>query len=257
MNVLNVKKIVSQIFGEQNKVYPADTATLDIPEDMYMNEFSHSENSVRVIFDHAKNKVLYISDNAESIGGYSTDDYYKLGLFFILKLFTFEHYDFAHRWWQWSYDTNLTHQMGLKPKQAMCGVKFVHNNGSTIRVLFRQVALKKDQNGIISVSAFTLDDVTHLLKADFYWGRIDTDNPKNQFHHLISTDKQYKPTDILSDREKETLRLLAQGKESKEIGQLLFISSHTVDNHRRNMIAKIGVRDTTGLVQICRMVSIT
>jgi DNA-binding CsgD family transcriptional regulator len=60
----------------------------------------------------------------------------------------------------------------------------------------------------------------------------------------------------LTDREKEMVRLLAQGKESKEIGSLLLISPHTVDNHRRNMINKIGVRDTTGLIQICRMVGI-
>jgi DNA-binding CsgD family transcriptional regulator len=36
----------------------------------------------------------------------------------------------------------------------------------------------------------------------------------------------------------------------------LFISSHTVDNHRRNMIAKTGAKDTTALIQICKMVGI-
>jgi DNA-binding CsgD family transcriptional regulator len=41
--------------------------------------------------------------------------------------------------------------------------------------------------------------------------------------------------------------------ESKEVGKILFISSHTVDNHRRNMISRTGARDTTALIQICRM----
>jgi DNA-binding CsgD family transcriptional regulator len=73
---------------------------------------------------------------------------------------------------------------------------------------------------------------------------------------MNSIDKISKPYDILTDREIETLRLLAEGKESKEIGKILYISSHTVDNHRRNMINRLGVRDTTGLVQICRMTGI-
>ena len=132
----------------------------------------------------------------------------------------------------------------------------MHKDGHIGRVLFRQICIKWDEKGIITVSALTLDDVTHLIKADFYWGRIESTKEDKQVFHLISTEKEAKPTDILTDREKEMLRLLAQGKESKEIGNLLFISPHTVDNHRRNMITRIGVRDTTGLIQICKMAGI-
>jgi DNA-binding CsgD family transcriptional regulator len=44
--------------------------------------------------------------------------------------------------------------------------------------------------------------------------------------------------------------------ESKEIATTLFISSHTADNHRRNALARTGAKDTTALVQICRMCGI-
>ena len=94
------------------------------------------------------------------------------------------------------------------------------------------------------------------MKADFYWGRIEAGKEDRYHRHFVSTDKLYHYTDILTDREKQTVRLLAEGKESKEIGKLLFSSSHTVDNHRRTMISKTGVRDTTGLVQICKMIGI-
>ena len=56
----------------------------------------------------------------------------------------------------------------------------------------------------------------------------------------------------LSDREREILQLLSQGLSSREISQNLFISSHTVDTHRRNMIKKTGVRNTVELVHLYR-----
>jgi len=45
----------------------------------------------------------------------------------------------------------------------------------------------------------------------------------------------------ISDREKEVLGLIADGMRSKEIAEKLYISSNTVNNHRRNMINKLHV----------------
>ncbi len=256
MNILNITKLVSQLLGLQKDIYTQDIEEIILAKDNYLNEFSFSENSVRLIYDHVNNKIIYISDNTKALSGYSIEHFYKLRLPFLFQVSTFEHYDFHYRWWKWSYETHIKYGASSKSKQAMCGVKLMHKDGHIGRVLFRQIGIKWDDKGIITVSAFTVDDVTHLMKADFYWGRIESTKEDKQCFHLISTEKKEKPTDILTDREKEMVRLLAQGKESKEIGTLLFISPHTVDNHRRNMINKIGVRDTTGLIQICRMVGI-
>jgi len=45
----------------------------------------------------------------------------------------------------------------------------------------------------------------------------------------------------LSGREKEVLQLIAEGKSSKQIGEILFLSSKTVDVHRNNIMKKIGL----------------
>lgn len=42
----------------------------------------------------------------------------------------------------------------------------------------------------------------------------------------------------LSEREYEIMQLVEHGKTSKEIGEILFISKHTVDTHRRNILKK-------------------
>ena len=53
----------------------------------------------------------------------------------------------------------------------------------------------------------------------------------------------------LTGREKEVLKLIVSEFTNQEIAEKLFISSRTVDAHRRNLIAKTGVRNTAGLVK--------
>ncbi|MGE0077862.1 MAG: response regulator [Bacteroidales bacterium] len=52
----------------------------------------------------------------------------------------------------------------------------------------------------------------------------------------------------LSERELEVLKLICEGFSNNEIAEKLFISAHTVDGHRRNLIAKTGVKNAPNLV---------
>ncbi len=54
---------------------------------------------------------------------------------------------------------------------------------------------------------------------------------------------------ILTPREREVLILVAAGKSSKEIGELLFISAHTVERHRANIMEKLNLRNIADLVK--------
>lgn len=54
---------------------------------------------------------------------------------------------------------------------------------------------------------------------------------------------------ILSERELEILKLIAEGLTSSEIGITLFISPRTVDTHRNNLIQKLEVNGIVGLVR--------
>jgi DNA-binding NarL/FixJ family response regulator len=53
----------------------------------------------------------------------------------------------------------------------------------------------------------------------------------------------------LTKRETEILRLLADGMNSKEIGDKLFISKKTVDNHRLHLLQKLNVKNVAGLIK--------
>ncbi len=53
----------------------------------------------------------------------------------------------------------------------------------------------------------------------------------------------------LTDREVEVLKLIADEHSNPEIAEKLFISIRTVDTHRRNLLEKIGAKNTAGLVK--------
>ena len=52
----------------------------------------------------------------------------------------------------------------------------------------------------------------------------------------------------LTDREIEVVNLLLEGKSSAEIAEKLFLSKHTVDTHRRNIIEKMRLKSTNELL---------
>ncbi len=54
----------------------------------------------------------------------------------------------------------------------------------------------------------------------------------------------------LSRREKEVLNLIAKEHINQEIAEILFISTKTVESHRNNLIQKLGVRNTAGLIRL-------
>ena len=54
--------------------------------------------------------------------------------------------------------------------------------------------------------------------------------------------------DLLTEREKEVLQLLAQGKSNKEVAQILNLSPHTIDSHRTNLMQKLDVHNTAEIV---------
>lgn len=54
--------------------------------------------------------------------------------------------------------------------------------------------------------------------------------------------------EMFSVREREVLKMLSQGKSSREIAEALFITERTVESHRKNMLEKAKVRNTVELI---------
>jgi len=57
------------------------------------------------------------------------------------------------------------------------------------------------------------------------------------------------PYESLTDREKQVLKLVAEGKSNKEVAELLGISVKTAMSHREHVMEKLGVHNRTGLIR--------
>lgn len=68
---------------------------------------------------------------------------------------------------------------------------------------------------------------------------------------LVSYHKSSK-TDlpVLTPREKEVLALIAEGYTNPQIAEKIFLSPFTVDSHRKNLLAKLGVKNTASLIKM-------
>jgi len=84
-------------------------------------------------------------------------------------------------------------------------------------------------------------------------GSIKIMNKNNVYETVFYKNySQENITNILTKREIDIIQELALEKSSKEIGEKLFISSHTVDQHRRNIINKLKFKSTDELIQHCK-----
>lgn len=68
--------------------------------------------------------------------------------------------------------------------------------------------------------------------------------------NLDNIEREYLDCDAvsLSEREAEIIKLIAEGYTNNRIAEKLFISDHTVTTHRKNIMKKLGVRNTAGIV---------
>jgi two-component system, NarL family, response regulator NreC len=57
------------------------------------------------------------------------------------------------------------------------------------------------------------------------------------------------PDRFLSDRERQVLQLVAEGKTTKELATILGISAKTAESHRSNIMDKLDIHDVAGLVR--------
>lgn len=102
-----------------------------------------------------------------------------------------------------------------------------------------------------SASDKLLQGIDAVLKGDYF---MDTSVSQKVIKKLVGfQEKEVKFTDAaydaLTPREQEILVFIAEGFSNKEIGERLFISPKTVDNHRSNIMKKLGLRSTIELVR--------
>ena len=202
------------------------------------NQFYH-------IIQFPQFKLFYTSPNIMPILGY---DSHELTL---KKLFSYIHTE--------DYPTVIlaTKKMcefaiseidNLKPFNSIISMDFRirHRDGHYVRLLNQNCLFKKciEKPTFYTLSFST--DITHIkesLKIDFNYTNTGDDTS-----FIFPDDELKEIASIFTKREKEILSLLAMGKKSNEIAEILNISKHTVDTHRRKMLSKSHLCNTAELI---------
>ncbi len=84
---------------------------------------------------------------------------------------------------------------------------------------------------------------------DYILKPIDIDDLKDALNRFSESQKKFHIPHgcCLTDREKQVVELVTEGKTSKEIGELLHLSKHTIDTHRRKIIEKLKINSISEL----------
>jgi DNA-binding CsgD family transcriptional regulator len=215
---------------------------------------TENNHTVLAVFNLLQFKPESFSKNAVEVLGETPDKILELGTNFFLEHFHETQKTLpliASKWIKENLvQTPFDDKVNIR--NSLCGILFNHKTKGAIRLLIQHYLYDNDENrNPIRVLA-TFSDVSHLLKNDVLWFRTSYGDKSQYVKTYYFNEQQNNIGDIISSREREILELIVQDLDAVEIGKRLFISHNTVNNHRQNMLNRLGVKDTTALVQLCR-----
>ena len=215
------------------------------------------QNSVFImIWNVITNRIIYVVDK-KGVVGHDTSKFLAANWFEFS--FSNMHPKFAHATTIMQQEGNkyfIEESKGDPEKFVMClDLEYKKSSGEYFHVLQQSVCVEKDSVGNPFLLLSYVHNITYLKKRETANFIITT--PDNLKWWNFNFDKNcLEPVQPLSKQEKKILSLLAEGKSSKEIANELFVSSHTIDTHRRNLLEKTNCIDTTGMITYCKLVGL-
>jgi len=211
-----------------------------------------------MLMDNNKFNLWYVSKNIINYG-YTSEQVMNGALSLGLKAIDFgQIYSFRHfiKWGRNFRDLIGSDRL-MQSHTHICGLAFKDKLKRRRVFMLKLTCLLLDKNKEVSLTLLQADDITSLYKSKSYWVKNTCDTgytPIVRYNFPKNPNKEFQH--ILTCRELEILKLVAQQKQNIEIGQELDISVNTVERHRKNMISKVGVINMTALITVATMADI-
>jgi DNA-binding CsgD family transcriptional regulator len=127
-------------------------------------------------------------------------------------------------------------------------IRFRRMNGDYARILYQGILLEHDEQGRFLRTLNVHTDISYLKQDGIPALSFIGVDGEPSYHNVALNNIYLETKEELTRREKEVLKLLIEGKLSKEISDILKISKQTVDTHRKNMLHKNNLSNTGELI---------
>lgn len=222
----------------------------------FLLEGVRSAETILTIFNH-KTYLPELEVGQESFWGWSSHQTGEKKMHNVLSLLHKDYVKFPYESVTWLTEIfpKIPFSERVNMKIHHCCMRFVKPDGKEVRLFSQGVPVQLDEERNFQYTLNYIQNIHYLIKRDFpyYWIRLSYGEQQEHVQTFHSDTQESGKRDLLSPREKEILLLIAEDLETKEIANRLYISNNTVANHRGNMIERLGVRDTTALVQLAKM----
>ncbi|MFC4162717.1 LuxR C-terminal-related transcriptional regulator [Epilithonimonas zeae] len=130
-------------------------------------------------------------------------------------------------------------------------IRLRKKDGRYIRILHQAVQVDYDEKNYYRT--LSLDtDISHIKPEGIPCFSIIGFDNEPSYYNIQVTERLTKSFDLFTKREKEILKCIVEGKNTKTIADELFISINTVNNHRKNILSKAEVH--TPLELVCKSI---
>lgn len=140
------------------------------------------------------------------------------------------------------------------PFQSMTAINFRVRkfDGTYLMMINRSTGFKYTDGSTPESTLSILQDVSFIPEIDKVRSSVIGDDASVSEHNKQVAGLYVKDNRLhhFTSREMDVLKLLAEGLASKDIGERLFISTHTVNNHRKNMLRRSGLKNTVELIRL-------
>ncbi|RDC62869.1 LuxR C-terminal-related transcriptional regulator [Adhaeribacter pallidiroseus] len=235
----------------QNRLHPTQPENTGFRHLMPTDQALLLSPCITWVFDLHTKKYVFVSNNIQRILGYAPEIWMQGGLPFAKERV---HPDDAPHLWRlmrqvWEYLLALPAKKRFSYR-FNCDYRLRKADGSYARLLEQNTLLRTNEQDSIRYLLGVCTDITNWKKAEALTATIIS--PQNEACQEWTTHEESEVplcNDLLSKREKEVLKLIADGYSSKIIADMLRISFHTVNTHRQKIIEKTNTPNTGGLIQ--------
>lgn len=208
------------------------------------------------ILDYTQRKYIYASPRMKELIERPLSYFLDGGVEFAFKLW---HKDDLKVYDKNIFPANLNFLKQIPPAEHssylfQCNYRGKRNSGGYRQIMQESFFVRSTDTGLPLASIGFLYDISSIMSSNKLIHRIihiGRDKKGVSQMSVVESGTFFSGRDetSLSKREIEILKYVCEDLTSDEIAQKLFISRHTVDNHRRNLLEKTNCKTSVGLVK--------